>query len=393
MTRLAERIHELGPRLHRRVLRAVHPPFPLETRPAIELADEPWATLVREFPRPVDHLLLPPARDLDGLEDRFFAENRRVPVFRRALLRMRRARLHWADGFLLLPDFRILLEHHFFFEDHVAPHWSRHDPRRRPRRVSGPAFLLTGMCPNGHYHVMTEVLYRLHGCLEHLPAETTFVIARDTPASQMAAFDALGLPRARLVVIERGDVLEFEDLWYASPVTKSGLDVPETTRWLRSRLAVLADQAPANGAAGDRPRRLHITRRRAGRRRVLNDEALLPLLERHGFVTVECERLPLAEVARLFSEATEIVAPHGAGLVNLLFTRRPGRLLELFPPTVPLGGTCYWSLAHALGWDYAYHRGSAQAGSPDPGDFVAPLEAITRWLEDAPSKPGKPSCD
>ena len=60
-----------------------------------------------------------------------------------------------------------------------------------------------------------------------------------------------------------------------------------------------------------------------------NEEALLALLEPHGFEAVQSEQLSLGEQIALFRGATHIVPPHGASLTNLLHARG-GSVLELF---------------------------------------------------------------
>jgi asparagine synthase (glutamine-hydrolysing) len=61
----------------------------------------------------------------------------------------------------------------------------------------------------------------------------------------------------------------------------------------------------------------------------LNEAEVLALLEPHGFVAVQSEKLSVGEQIALFRDATHIVAPHGASLTNLLHSRR-GSVLELF---------------------------------------------------------------
>jgi capsular polysaccharide biosynthesis protein len=62
---------------------------------------------------------------------------------------------------------------------------------------------------------------------------------------------------------------------------------------------------------------------------VANEEAVLALLQAHGFVAVQSEQLSLGEQISLLRGATHIVPPHGASLTNLL-PARGGSVLELF---------------------------------------------------------------
>ncbi|HBW56875.1 MAG TPA: hypothetical protein DEF27_03370, partial [Oscillatoriales bacterium UBA8482] len=51
-----------------------------------------------------------------------------------------------------------------------------------------------------------------------------------------------------------------------------------------------------------------------------------------GVVPVELETLSVAEQARLFAHAKVIIAPHGAGLTNLMFCSPETIVIELVSP-------------------------------------------------------------
>jgi capsular polysaccharide biosynthesis protein len=106
-------------------------------------------------------------------------------------------------------------------------------------------------------------------------------------------------------------------------------------------------------AAGDRTRKLYVSRKKADKRRILNEEALLEIVTANGFETVFLEDLHIAMQAGLFNKACCIVAPHGAGLTNLLFCEPGTRVMEIF------GGAMgnhqhYKCLAGSLQLSYSY---------------------------------------
>ena len=77
--------------------------------------------------------------------------------------------------------------------------------------------------------------------------------------------------------------------------------------------------------------RVYVSRRRAGTRRLQNEHALAgALADTLGFEVVENEDLTLREQVRRFRDVTVVVGPHGAGLANLLFARKPRALIEFF---------------------------------------------------------------
>lgn len=113
----------------------------------------------------------------------------------------------------------------------------------------------------------------------------------------------------------------------------------------RLRARVLCDEA------GARSRRLFISRQKAVERNLRNEDALMERLHSLGFQRVVLEDLPPSEQIRLFQETEIVVAPHGAGLANLLFST-DATVLELQPS--PYVAPHYYLLCKRMGHDYQY---------------------------------------
>jgi capsular polysaccharide biosynthesis protein len=111
------------------------------------------------------------------------------------------------------------------------------------------------------------------------------------------------------------------------------------------------------GEFGDARQRIYISRAKAEKRRVVNEEEVLSILTPRGFVKVQLEDLSVREQIRLFSQAQAVVAPHGAGLVNTLFCNPGTPLVELFPSGKSTH--CFWMLAHHRGLKYRFVSGTA----------------------------------
>ena len=105
-----------------------------------------------------------------------------------------------------------------------------------------------------------------------------------------------------------------------------------------------------------------------------------------GFVKVRLEALPWVEQVSAFARAREIVAPHGAGLANLVFCRPGVRVVEVF--NTAYVNPCFWRLAALMGLDY---RPVATPETEPPAcvprgnrlDIVADADAIVRALDGA----------
>ena len=77
------------------------------------------------------------------------------------------------------------------------------------------------------------------------------------------------------------------------------------------------------------PRRIYVDRRHGAHRRLVNENEVVTALERTGFVAVRLELLSLEQQISLFRGAECVVAPHGAGLSNLVFAPSGCRVVEL----------------------------------------------------------------
>lgn len=92
-----------------------------------------------------------------------------------------------------------------------------------------------------------------------------------------------------------------------------------------------------------------ISRRKATGRRLINEDEVMQLLAPVGFVAYTLEEMTFAEQVRLFAQAKTVISPHGAGLVNMIFSTNL-RVIELFgSPINPI----FFTLAKALKFEYA----------------------------------------
>jgi capsular polysaccharide biosynthesis protein len=97
-------------------------------------------------------------------------------------------------------------------------------------------------------------------------------------------------------------------------------------------------------------RRIYVSRNDTPRRRIANENEIMPMLSGHGFEAVPPGRLSFRDQVALFGEADVVIGPHGAGLTNILFAPHTAKVLEIFPAN-KLKNT-YFLLATSLGQTY-----------------------------------------
>jgi capsular polysaccharide biosynthesis protein len=120
--------------------------------------------------------------------------------------------------------------------------------------------------------------------------------------------------------------------------------------FLRGRLL------PATAPTQSSPERIYISREGAQSRRLVNEPRLLEVLARYGFTPVRLETMSFTEQVRLFQSAKCIVAPHGAGLANLVFCEPDASVVEILPSEHT--NLCYWLLSQQVSLKYYYVLGS-----------------------------------
>lgn len=121
---------------------------------------------------------------------------------------------------------------------------------------------------------------------------------------------------------------------------------------------------------------------RAGRRRVLNEDALVKMLKRYDFQVVEDRPRTVREQQMLYKNASFILGPHGASFANILWCEPGTHLMELFSPHFITD--CYRYLAQVQGLTYsAWSEGQEQPLDARyiGEDMTVPIDALERYLE------------
>ena len=145
---------------------------------------------------------------------------------------------------------------------------------------------------------------------------------------QAQFLDLLPKAEAPVVLLDHGACLAVKRLVTVPSLSGGGFffhpGALRLPRLWRQRLD--SDVAPA---PGPRFRRIYISRQDTSERRLLNEPELMALVRRHGFEVVQLSGMDVAAQIRLFSASSRIIAPHGAGLTNLLYCRPNATVLEL----------------------------------------------------------------
>jgi hypothetical protein len=185
---------------------------------------------------------------------------------------------------------------------------------------------LSGTWAQGFFHWMLEYLPLAIAALES-GFKGTFIL----PPTQLSlnSLLMLGVPRERMIIKDPGP-WRIESLLVMRPIN-ADRDLRRYPNFLQAlRRRMLA----AIGGVGQKGGRLYLGRRpdRVDTRRVVNEEALKPLLMRYGFRNVCMEDMPLKEQIGAAAGARCMIGPHGAGMLHCLFMEPESLVMEFFSP-------------------------------------------------------------
>jgi len=302
------------------------------------------------------------------------------------LISIPQGRVYDASGSVLTHDDRLLVDvsrqlnlptgadgirHHNVF---------RHMWLHRCRRIPGVVAVLATAGGENYFHWVAESLPRLEILRQCWPggldAVDRFVVNRGV----RAVIDSLvvaGIDPGRLVFAGPGSHLVADTLVVPSLPGPSGA-VPAWACDVVPGGIIPIEHSPGR-------RRVYISRGAARYRRVRNEAEVARLLGRHGFETLVLEALDFRSQVAAMADVGIVVAPHGAGLTNMLWCPAGAAVVEIFSPNYVNG--CYWQIASHLGFDYWYllGEGPRPPEGVDPhlveDDITVPIDLLERTVQ------------
>ena len=220
-------------------------------------------------------------------------------------------------------------------------------------KVPGKVAVLSVIGGEGYFHWMFDVLPRIHLlrssgiCLEDIDK---FIITTYKFPYQRETLNLFQIPETKLVESFKYHHIKTDTLVVPSLAGITGNMPKWVCDFLRKEF--LHSRVINKSSL---PKRIYISRAKASCRRVINEVEVINFLKKFGFEQITLESLSVSEQAALFSSAQVVVAPHGAGLSNVVFCNPGTKVIELFSANYV--NVCFWALSNQVGCEYYYLRG------------------------------------
>lgn len=203
-----------------------------------------------------------------------------------------------------------------------------------PREIDGTIAFLSVRWGGGFFHWMLDTFARFHLLQKagiDFDSINKFVVNDFDKPYQQETVAALGIPADKIIANTEVNHIQAERAIVPTPnlLYRRGLQMPN---WAFDFLKQTFCPQIFNPNIPSQNHRIYIDRTHAPGRHVLNNQAVMQLLEPLNFQPVVLERMTIREQAELFANAEAIISPHGAGLTNLAFCRPGTQVIEVLSP-------------------------------------------------------------
>ena len=251
------------------------------------------------------------------------------------------------QGAYITRDSLLIEEFSQYFDQPIEKHRYLRSLRlfRKIKKIDGTVFALTGAGQYNYHHWWLDILPKFHLIRTYgdVPPDVLYYVETSKPF-QLETLRFLGLSPASLFNSRETQIIQAQHMIAASPRPPTQKQDPWTLAWLRKTFSPIAEPHPAQ------PRCILISRKGAKTRGIVNEDQIVECLAHLNPTVIELEKLTVAQQIGLFSGAKWIIAPHGAGLTNILFAPKDCRIIELFGSTRI--NDCYRYLAEGIGCPY-----------------------------------------
>ena len=205
------------------------------------------------------------------------------------------------------------------------------------------AFLSSKWAELIYFHWMFHVVARIDLLRRTNLVIDKFVFTRCEKKFQIETIAALGIKKSQVIESRFFPHIKAQQLVVPCSY-KSKKGNLKVSKWGCEFLRSLFLKSETIEKSFNKPERIYISRNLASWRRVVNEEEVVNMLEKFGFIRLTLESISIAEQASYMAAAKVILAPHGAGLTNLVFCSPGTKVIEIFSPKYI--SSSYWQISN-----------------------------------------------
>jgi Glycosyltransferase 61 len=192
-----------------------------------------------------------------------------------------------------------------------------------PDKFSNIGLLLSTSDDNNYYHCLFQIapkIWTLEKYGYNISNIQHFFLELSKYPFQKEILSVLNISRDKIVDLGHYKHIEAEQLLLTPAFEK-----PEP--WICERIRMLFLNSAVKNI--NSPRKIYLSRKWARFRKLLNEKEFIESISKFDFEIVCTEGMSIEQQAALFHGAETVIAPHGAGLANIVFCQRNAVIIEL----------------------------------------------------------------
>ena len=227
----------------------------------------------------------------------------------------------------------------------------------------------------GYFHWITECLVKLFLVRDELD-DLNLILPYKMSAFHHHTLEAFNIKRS--TQLERDVVFTTPHLRFITNTAGSGNYNENVIKELRSFL--LAHFVTASPTVSKR--KIYISRQKAPRRRIVNEDEVEAFVTSRGYEKVFMEDLDFKAQVNLMNQADRLISLHGAGLTNMLFMPKDSRVLEMRHEEDRYRN-CYFTMCSELDIPYYYIfcKGEIPGQDPTVADHIVDMSKLKKCVD------------
>ncbi|NIE80416.1 DUF563 domain-containing protein [Asaia sp. As-1742] len=203
---------------------------------------------------------------------------------------------------------------------------------------------------DNHGHRLVEMLAKLENIVCVLDGQARLLLPPlgERFERELAELLTLVYPGKFIICPMTAPMYRVRQLLYAGPIAQHSTRKSRTLSRFCNRLRAAVEQG--------RQRRLYVSRERSSTRVTLNESDVRQAFEGYGFETIFPEDMTIVQQCAVFSGATHVAGPLGAGLTNVAFCGEGSSLFMIDPGIYDF---FFWDLCGLRQIKFSWHFAQA----------------------------------
>jgi hypothetical protein len=256
------------------------------------------------------------------------------------------ARSHINSGVFFLPNNDVVPG-----TDYLQKAWNIGPPERvltLPTSDTDPLLVIYNAGWRNYYHRLIQGYFAAWIFRTHYSELAGRFIHPQTSENEKGIMSQMGITDKNCIFLDPDQSYELSNLFFVPPTYGDYAFSPSPL--LKDYGQDIASRvAPASQMRS----KVYISRKDTDKRRMLNEEHLESILREKGYEIVSLSGKSFSEQVSIFKAAEKIVAPHGAGLSNLVFCASGTEIVEMTNHTYI--NPCFSALGQVLELAYTCH--------------------------------------